>query len=119
MNRFAGIACVVAGLQGASVAQSWAQVATTGPATRLYHAMAYDTQRAKAVLFGGSGVNGAFGDTWEWSNATWTRVATTGPAARRYHAMAYDNQRGRTVLFGGIDTNSLLGGMRERTLLFA
>jgi hypothetical protein len=65
--------------------------------------MAYDSGRARVVLFGGEGALGHLGDTWEWngSNWTWTPVSSTGPAARREHAMAYDSGRGRVVLFGG------------------
>lgn len=33
--------------------------------------------------------------------------------------MAYDPRRERTVVFGGYHSPITLGGMRERTLLFA
>ncbi len=80
-----------------------ADVATTGPAPRAWHAMAYDSARGRVVLFGGNyaNTNTFYGDTWEWDGATWTLRTTTGPAPRQEHAMAYDSARGVTVLFGG------------------
>ncbi|MDP3244850.1 MAG: MopE-related protein, partial [bacterium] len=81
---------------------TWTQVSSTGPAPRVNHAMAYDSQRQKTVLFGGR--DGSLkGDTWEWNGTTWTQVSTTGPLPRNDHAMAYDSQRGKVVLFGGYD----------------
>jgi len=47
---------------------------------RVSHAMAYDTNRKRIVMFGGHGGfmpgrNGEmFGDTWEWNGTAWERV---------------------------------------------
>src|SRR5215831_19823829 len=72
---------------------AWMQMATTGPAARGSHAMAYDSQRGATVLFGGvAGIFTISGDTWEWNGSSWTQMATTGPAARTQHAMAFDSQ---------------------------
>ena len=46
---------------------SWSLRATTGPAPRYGHAMAYDWPGV-VVLFGGGGGR----DTWEWDGTTWT-----------------------------------------------
>lgn len=81
---------------------TWMQVASSGPTARFAHAMAYDSLRAKCVLFGGNVNNSLSGDTWEWDGSTWSLVATTGPAARDDHAMVYDSLHGCTVLFGGL-----------------
>lgn len=102
-------ACALSGLSSALMAQmAWTEAATTGPIARNAHAMAQDSQRGRAVLFGGRGWDSfighfPFGDTWEWDGLAWTEVATTGPkpAARYDSAMVYDSQHGRTVLFGG------------------
>ena len=75
---------------------SWAQVASTGPSARYGHSMAYDSQRGRTVLFGGSSGGSA---TWEWDGATWTQVATTGPATGG--SLAYDSQRAKVVLSSG------------------
>jgi hypothetical protein len=63
--------------------------------------MAYDAARRHVVLFGGSGRQQWFADTWIWDGALWTQVAETGPEARGRHAMAYDGARQQIVLFGG------------------
>lgn len=81
---------------------AWSPVAANGPPARYYHAMAYDSQRGRTVLFGGSGAFGNFGDTWEWNGISWTQlVPTASPSGRSFHAMAYDGVRQRVVLFGG------------------
>lgn len=67
---------------------------------RGYHAMTYDTVRARTLLFGGF-VHSYQGDTWEWDGAIWKLVATTGPEGRGLTALSFDSVRGRAVLFGG------------------
>jgi hypothetical protein len=72
------------------------------------HAMAYDSDRGRVVLFGGADASTARGDTWEWDGASWTRVALSGPEPRTFPAMAYDSRRKRIVLYGG--NRVLFGG---------
>ncbi|TET32711.1 MAG: hypothetical protein E3J72_18900 [Planctomycetota bacterium] len=72
-------------------------------------AMAYDSTRGVAILFGGDPQwNGTDkSDTWEWNGTSWTNVSPQGaegvtvPGPRRFHAMAFDSARNVTVLFGG------------------
>ena len=90
--------------------EKWRRVATEGPSPRDHHAMAYDADRRRFVLFGGSdahpdGRADYFGDTWEWDGKAWTKVATNGPPARCHFAMAYDPVRQRTILVGGYGPN--------------
>jgi len=75
------------------------------PPARFNHAMAYDAELDRVVLFGGE-TDSRYedGETWlydfdldMWTNAT----PTTGPSARFWHAMAYDTQSARVILFGG------------------
>jgi hypothetical protein len=77
------------------------QVFASGPGNRQRHAMAYDIQRGRTVLFGGLNSQGIFGDTWEWDGVSWALRSSVGPSPRFAHAMAYDPIRGRTVLYGG------------------
>jgi len=42
----------------------WTQRQDIGPAARAFAALAYDSKRQRAVLFGGVGQS-LFGDTWE------------------------------------------------------
>jgi hypothetical protein len=99
---------------------AWTQLCTSGctpPSLRSGPAMAYDSDRGVAVLFGGTPDGSSFHcDTWEWSRTTgtWSKrqdpvCATTsgcptteGSPHRRYGAsLAYDSSRKRTILFGG------------------
>ncbi|HVE92101.1 MAG TPA: kelch repeat-containing protein [Actinomycetota bacterium] len=80
-----------------------------GPSARDAHAMAYDSDRGRTVLFGGS--NGtALGDTWEWDGQVWRQLTpATSPPARANHAMAYDSARRRVVMFGGSNATTQFG----------
>jgi hypothetical protein len=81
----------------------WRQTGGNGPGVRDHTQLAFDADRGRAVLFGGSGddPNAAFADTWEYDGSTWTRVATDGPGARVHHTMHYDPVSRRVVLAGG------------------
>lgn len=83
----------------------WTQrTPATSPAPRVYHAMAYDSQRAVTVLFGGRDTNGGLlTDTWEWDGTTWTeRFPAHAPSPRLDHEMAYDPARQRCVVHSGL-----------------
>ncbi len=90
---------------GVSTRPDWLLAqAPSGPTARDAHAMAYDTDRGRVVLFGGANEYNFsdFADTWEWDGNAWIeRSPATSPTQRFGHAMAYDAARGRVVLFGG------------------
>ncbi len=78
------------------------------PSPRGFVYMAYDSVRARTVLFGG-GLGGigapTFNDTWEWDGTDWTqRFPVSAPIAARSGNMVFDSQRSRCVLFGGLST---------------
>jgi N-acetylneuraminic acid mutarotase len=76
----------------------------TKPDARTGHAMAYDSESDRVILFGGEGSSGYFSDTWayDYNTNTWTNLTPlSGPNARAYHAMAYDSKSDRVILFGG------------------
>lgn len=91
---------------------SWTMRSTTGPVARFDMAMAYDPNRGRTVLFGGStstyspGLDGSV-DLWEFDGIGWAEVGVTGPTRRAGHAMVYDTLRDRTVLFGGASSLSV------------
>jgi hypothetical protein len=76
----------------------WEHLDAAGPAPRNGAALAYDVQRKRVVLFGGSG---ASGETWEWDGHVWERNRAAAPAGRFNSAMAYDGARGALIRFGG------------------
>jgi N-acetylneuraminic acid mutarotase len=93
---------------------SWTNMTPTitgSPSARYIHAMAYDSQNNKVVLFGGfDGTND--GETWvyNYTDNSWTNMApATSPSARYGHAMAYDSQNNKVVLFGGYDAGGYDG----------
>jgi PKD repeat protein len=89
---------------GAPSERNWQQVSSvTSPFPRYGHAMAYDSNRGRIVLFGGfNATGGIMSDTWEFDGATWIRMYPVRfPPARGWHAMTFDSQRGVVVLFGG------------------
>jgi hypothetical protein len=87
----------------------WTLVNTGGPSPRSDHAMVFDEQRARVLLFGGDAYDAAtqsynvFGDAWEWNGSSWSLRSTSGVPPRFGHAMAYDSRRNVTVLVGGLN----------------
>ncbi len=77
--------------------------------------MAFDAQRARVVMFGGTSSSGELQDTWIFTGTTWVELATTGtrPPTRVEHAMAYDSVRQRVVLFGGANLGFALSDTWE------
>jgi hypothetical protein len=89
-----------------TISQGWKVSHREVPVQRALHAMAYDSKRARVVLFGGQSVGpnvttANLKDLWEWDGVSWNLRATNGPIPRIYGSMAFDERRGRTVLFGG------------------
>lgn len=96
---------------------AWMQIsAPVHPPARAGHAMAFDPQRRRPILFGGgvprfdAGTSwSTLGDTWEYLGAGlgWQRLAESGPPARALAAMAAaptSREPGRrgVLLFGGL-----------------
>jgi len=86
--------------------QDWTQQENTGP-SRCGHAMAYDDNRQRLVLFGGNdALNQSYGDTWEWDGTTWTQRADFGPPPCMGANLVFTG--GECVLFGGSGVNGVL-----------
>lgn len=83
---------------------TWSSKATTGPSARMGGALAFDAERAKVVLFGGSGADGAaLADLWDWDGVTWKqRALGAAPFARSGASGGWIPQRGLAVIFGGV-----------------
>jgi hypothetical protein len=99
--------------------ESWSERCTTMPCNvsmppaRSGHTLAYDAQRGRIVLFGGTGGTLALDDLWEWDGSAWTKIASEGPVGRFAGAATYDSARDRIVLFGGDDGHGPLGDTWE------
>jgi uncharacterized protein (TIGR03437 family) len=90
---------------------NWTQKSpANSPPARFQHAMAYDSKRGQAVLFGGGDTNfNIFNDTWLWDGENWTQESPgTSPSTRFAIAMAYDSLHDQTIMFGGLVGTELL-----------
>ena len=79
------------------------------------HAMTYDTDRRRVVLFGGADASRVTGDTWEWNGRRWQRLSDDGPSPRTFPAFAFHDRAHHAVLFGG---NRVLFGKADDTDTF-
>lgn len=76
------------------------------PSARSGAAMVYDSRRKVAVLFGGGGETGVFGDTWEYDGTRWHQILTPqAPSPRYLPVMSYDPDSDSVVLYGGQTEN--------------
>lgn len=80
---------------------TWTKILTlVAPPAREDHALVYDSERERIVLFGGAGTTGYLADTWEWDGMMWTqRFPAASPPAQASHYMAYDPMRQVSVLW--------------------
>ncbi len=92
--------------------ETWSELPTTsGPAARVNHAMVYDPQGDRVLVFGGNTSASGLAitakmDVWalELATGTWTEIATaSGPAPRLWHTAVWDPARHRMVVYGGGD----------------
>ncbi len=87
--------------------RAWREVtAADSPPGRYAHAMAYDSVRARVVMYGGrSSQSAQLDDLWEWDGTTWSEIDTTAPwpGPLSHHSMAFDTVRNDVILHG-VDT---------------
>lgn len=97
-------------------ARRWQQSEPEGaiPSARYSAAMAWDSKRKRAWLFGGNNaLDGTslslFNDLYSYEPEAnrWRSTEVSGdvPSARQWHAMVYDDRRDRLVVFGGVDSS--------------
>ncbi|MBN2113181.1 MAG: hypothetical protein JW785_03535 [Acidimicrobiia bacterium] len=88
-------------------ARTWEERSpAVSPPARHAHAMAYDAQSDRVVLFGGDTGSSWLGDTWAYDadTDTWVEITTEeAPWPVAQQAMAYDPSADRVVLWGGAD----------------
>jgi hypothetical protein len=89
---------------------AWRQSPAESPAARYAHAMAFDSHRGVAIMYGGATMTADrqttyFEDMWEWDGQRWKKIELTGvtPGKRYSPAMAFDASRRRVVLHGGLE----------------
>jgi len=86
-------------------ADTWTNMSPpVAPSIRWAHAMAYDSQSNRVILFGGSNQLEQFNDTWafNYEQNEWTNMnPIVAPSPRADFGMVYDSQSDRVILFGG------------------
>ena len=98
---------------------TWSERVPSGtrPSARFGHAMVYDSDRNRVMLFGGQDASGPKNDLWEWDavGGTWSGPVVAPPLLRaRYeHAMVYDSGRHCVVLFGGYGPSGMMDDLWE------
>ena len=90
--------------------KTWTERTTaTGPPPLEHAAAAFDADRGRVVVFGGSqrGRPAPFDTTWEWDGTAWHDRSADGPrpAARVGHAMTWSPVLRGVVLYGGFNTS--------------
>jgi len=100
----------------------WTQITpATAPSARGGAGMAYDPDRAKVVLFGGStnsvasGYSGVLADTWEFDPVanTWTnKMPATTPDADAFPSVQYDPVHKKIVMFA-MQKNATAGTLHQ------
>jgi len=100
------------------LASPWEALAPAhSPGPRSMAAIAYDTKRQRAVLFGGvtrwDGKQWVYDNsTWEWDGQDWQQMKTPlAPPGRILHAMAYDEKTGSVILYGGQNSSGNLADL--------
>ena len=90
--------------------RDWSLVTTVlTPTVINEHAMTYDTDRQRVVLYGGNATGFPYSTTtWELTGTTWVTTTDVGPTARYGAQMAYDGTE--IILFGGSDENDVALG---------
>ncbi|MCE7736149.1 MAG: hypothetical protein GPJ54_14805, partial [Candidatus Heimdallarchaeota archaeon] len=74
------------------------------PVSMYGHAMVYEPELQKVVMFGGYDGSSLLNDIWVYDYLTnvWEKqVPEVSPLPRRYHSMIYDTSRKKIVLIGG------------------
>lgn len=76
------------------------------PPARHLERIAYDTKRAKLIMFGGSAMVGDlltyYTSVYEWDGVAWTEFSAPGPMGRNGSALVFNPSEKCTYLLGGI-----------------
>lgn len=100
-------------IEFASGTPTWVQITpgTSLPSPRSLATAAYDSQRDRLLIFGGSSGSTVFSDVWACALGlppAWSKIAIQGlvPVPRAAATGLYDRLRDRLIIFGGFNTSS-------------
>lgn len=88
--------------------RTWTKLSpAASPQARSRLSMAWDGNRGRVMLFGGTAGGVGQNDTWLWDGATWTKELPTGsPPPRSNALMAWDPVKRRVILHGGLSESN-------------
>lgn len=103
---------------------TWVELSPgTNPVGRKAHAMTYDDESDRVVMFGGAGGNSlALDDIWtfDFNSLTWERkYSSYQPTARLRHSMVYDSESDVIISFGGTEVTYENGPMIDDDVTWA
>jgi hypothetical protein len=76
---------------------------------RIFGAMAYDPQRRRIVVHGGSSNDTALSDVWEWDGTSWQLLAPESASpARDFQGLVYDSVHRQMMMFAGQSFTGIL-----------
>lgn len=82
---------------------TWAQVSTaTSPPTRISGNLDFDLLSSRAVLVGGSDLNGTLADAWAYDGTNWSALTLANAISIAGSAHTFDPLQQRVVYFGGV-----------------
>jgi hypothetical protein len=92
----------------------WRQRITVhSPGPRSAHALVYDSNRSRILLFGGrfttptTALQTNYNDTWFFKNGDWTKIDTpNAPPVRAAAGAAFDPIRDRMIVYGGFQIST-------------
>jgi N-acetylneuraminic acid mutarotase len=78
------------------------------PSGRNYHAMVYDAESDRIIMWGGDSIDADL-CVWayDYNKNAWQKMACEGPVRRDYAYMAYDLKSDRTILYGNENYSDL------------
>ena len=88
---------------------------TSEPPKRAYHAMVYDSESDRVILWGGDShpkAGSRYSDTWAYdhNSSKWTNLnPQNSPGKRDANPLGYDVESDRIILFGGVTTSTFFG----------
>jgi len=88
------------------IKEGWKLMDDNDQLARDHHAMAYDNNSKKIILFGGYNQH-YLGDTNSWDGKKWIQLTDKGPSERAGKpALVYSTKNKSLILFGGWDKNN-------------